>query len=106
MKKKLLALIPYLVIILACYLICPLFAHDASSTVTVLSIVIPLIVGVSSIVFGYSQGFSVPLLIASAVLFLPTLFFMIHPSGWIYLPIYVAVSAVGMIIGMLLEKKL
>lgn len=81
-------MLPYLFVILLTFYILPLFIKDTGSGMFMLLIVIPLICGIVSVIYGKKEKFSVAYSIIVALLFIPTIFIYFNDSAAIYITIY------------------
>lgn len=104
MKKRLLALLPYVIILAIAFYVLPLLIIDTGSAMFMLLLIIPLLTFICSVIFGVRQGFDFLLMIAVIILFAPTIFYY-NMSAWIYIIAYAVIALVGNGIGRVFHKR-
>lgn len=104
MKKRLLALLPYVIILAIAFYVLPLLIIDTGSAMFMLLLIIPLLTFICSVIFGVRQGFDFLLTIAVIILFAPTIFYY-NMSAWVYIIAYGVIAIVGNGIGRAFQKR-
>lgn len=104
MKKRLLALLPYVIILAIAFYVLPLLIIDTGSAMFMLLLIIPLLTFICSVIFGVRQGFDFLLTIAVIILFAPTIFYY-NMSAWVYIIAYGVIAIVGNGIGRAFHKR-
>lgn len=99
MKRKLTAMIPYLIVLAVLFYAVPLLIRDTGSAMLLMALVIPLLTLICAAVYGKRQGFHPLFALITAVLFTPTVFIFYNSSAWIYIVIYAGISLGGNGIG-------
>ena len=96
MKKRL----PYLLIIILCFYLLPLFMNDTGSGMLLLLFIFPIVVGLTSGIYGYKIQ-KIDLMYTSLIilLFIPVIFIYLNSSAFIYVLIYSVISILLNIIG-------
>lgn len=105
MKKKLIAFIPYIIVLAADFYLLPCLINDTGIAMLMMLCVMPLITFICSVIYGVRQGFDFLLPITAVILFIPTIFIYYNESAWVYVIIYGIVSIAGNGIGRLFYKK-
>lgn len=105
MRKKLLALIPYVLVLAVDFYLVPLLIQDTGSGMFILLFMVPFIAFICAVVYGVRQGFNGLLPLAGTVLFVPTIFIFYNESAWFYIIVYAAVIAIGNGVGRIFYKK-
>jgi len=105
MKKRLIGLLPYIVVFAIDFYLLPFFIVDTGSAMLMLLIVIPLIVFVGAVVCGVRMGFDILLPVCAAVLFAPTVYLHYNESAWIYIITFTFLALGGNGIGSIFCKK-
>ncbi len=106
MKRKLLSLIPYLVVLIIDFYLLPLLISNTGFAMLFMLMIIPLISFGCALIFGIKQGigfFAIPIL--AMLLFLPTVFIFYNSSALIYVVIYGIIALVGNLIGSCFHNK-
>lgn len=103
--KKLLVLLPYLVVMLVSFYILPLLLVDTGSAMLIMLVAIPLITLICSLVYGVHQGFNLLFPIITMVLFAPTVIIFYNLTAWVYIIVYGGIVLVGNAIGNVFYKK-
>uniref|UniRef100_UPI004057803E hypothetical protein n=1 Tax=Agathobacter sp. TaxID=2021311 RepID=UPI004057803E len=104
-KKKLLTLIPYVVVMAITFYLLPLLMQDTGSAMFFMLLVIPLVTLICSVVYGVRQGFDLLFPIVIMILFAPTIIVFYNLSAWIYIVVYGVVVLIGSAIGTIFYKK-
>lgn len=94
----------YLIIFIAFYLV-PILIKDTGSGMAILLIVIPLIVLITSLIYGLRNTFDFIYPLVVAIMFIPTLFIYYNASAWIYIISYSLIALIGELLGKTLQKK-
>ena len=89
MKEKLIALVPYALVLAAAFNLLPLLARDTGTAMLLMLWVTPLIALITALVYGMRRGFSLLLPAAAFFLFLPAV------SAWVYAVVYAVIVLVG-----------
>lgn len=105
MKKKLIALIPYTIVLILNFYLLPLLATNTGMAMLIMLCIIPTITFCCSVAYGVRQGFNIYLLVAVVLLFAPTIFIYYNYTAWVYIIVYALISLVGTGIGRLFYKK-
>lgn len=105
MKKKLSALLPYVIVLAIIFYVLPLLIKDTGIGMLMLLLVIPLLTFICALIHGVRQGFDFLLPLATAVLFAPTIFIFYNASAWVYIIAYAVIALVGNGIGRAFHKK-
>lgn len=71
----------------------------------ILLIVIPLIVLITSLIYGLRNTFDFIYPLVVAIMFIPTLFIYYNASAWIYIISYSLIALIGELLGKTLQKK-
>lgn len=93
--KTLKPMLPFLIVILACFYLLPLLIQDTGSGMLILLIVTPLLCFVCSLLYGTKKAFSPLYALIVALLFVPAIFIFYNSSAWIYAPAYGAIALLG-----------
>lgn len=107
MKK----LLPYITITAIIYnllpLICfiPALRYDIGSFILLLFLIYPVNAFIYSLIYGIKNGFSIFLILFTAILFIPAMFIYFNFSAWVYMIPYIIISAIGNGIGALIHKR-
>ena len=105
MKKRLIALIPYMIILILNFYLLPLLVKDTGMAMLIMLCIIPAITFCCSVAYGVRQGFNLNLCVTVALLFVPTIFIYYNYTAWVYIVVYALISLVGTGIGRLFYKK-
>ena len=105
MKKKLLALIPYVIALVINFYVLPFFIRDTGSGMLMLLLVIPLLTFICAVIYGVRQGFDLLLPVVATILFAPTISIFYNSSAWVYIIAYAIIALVGNGIGRIFYKK-
>lgn len=105
MKKKLLTLIPYVVVMAMTFYLLPLLLQDTGSAMFFMLLIIPLIILICSVVYGVRQGLDLLFPIIAMILFAPTIIIFYNLSAWVYIIAYGVIVLVGCAIGKIFHKK-
>ncbi len=105
MKKNLLVLIPYIIVLGIDFYLLPFLMRDSGTAMVLMLCVMPCIALGSGVIYGVCSGFRVELSIAALLLFIPTVFIFYNSSAWIYAPVYAAVVLAGTGAGQALHRK-
>lgn len=105
MKKRLIALIPYMIILILNFYLLPLLVKDTGMAMFIMLCIIPIITFCCSVAYGVRQGFNLYLPVTVALLFAPTIFIYYNYTAWVYIIVYALISLVGTGIGRLFYQK-
>lgn len=105
MKKTLIALIPYGILLGIDFYLLPCLIRDTGTAMLLLLCVMPLLAFVTAAAYGMRQGFSLLLPAAAALLFIPTLFLYYNASAWVYAPAYAVIVLAGTGFGRMFHGK-
>ena len=105
MKKKILALIPYVATLIIIFYLLPLVVKNTGFAMLMMLIIMPLSTFACTVIYGVRQGFDFILPILAIVLFAPTIFIFYNSSAWIYIVIYAVIAFIGIGIGRIFYKK-
>lgn len=105
MKKKLLALMPYAIVLVVIFYVLPLLIRDTGLAMFIMLFVIPFLTFVCAVIYGVRQGFDFLLPIIAAILFAPSIFIFYNTSAWIYIVAYAVIALAGNGIGRIFYKK-
>ena len=73
MKKKLIALIPYTIVLILNFYLLPLLVKDTGMAMLIMLCIIPIITFCFSVAYGVRQELNIYLLVAVVLLFAPTI---------------------------------
>lgn len=68
MKKKILALLPYVIVLAIIFYVLPLLIKDTGSGMFMLLLVIPLLTLICGVIYGVRQGFDFLLRVTATIL--------------------------------------
>lgn len=105
MKKMLIALIPYIIILILNFYLLPLLVKDTGMAMLIMLCIIPSITFCCSVAYGVRQGFNLYLPVTVALLFAPTIYIYYNYTAWVYIIAYALISLMGTGIGRLFYKK-
>ena len=105
MKKKLLALIPYAIVLAINFYLLPLFVNNTGMAMLLMLCVIPMITFICALIYGVRQGFGYLLPTTATILFAPTIFIYYNSSAWVYIIAYAVIALAGNGIGRIFYKK-
>ena len=105
MKKKILALIPYVATLIIIFYLLPLVVKNTGFAMLMMLIIMPLSTFACTVIYGVRQGFDFILPILAIVLLAPTIFIFYNSSAWIYIVIYAVIAFIGNGIGRIFYKK-
>lgn len=105
MNKRLIALIPYAVVLVADFYLLPCLIKNTSIAILMMLCIIPLIAFSCSVIYGVRQGFDYLMPMIAVILFFPTIFIYYNESAWIYVIIYGIVTFIGNGIGNTFYQK-
>lgn len=105
MKKKLSALLPYVITLAIIFYVLPLLIKNTSIGMFMLLLVIPLLTLICAVIYGVRQGFDFLLPVAATILFAPTIFIFYNASAWVYIIAYSVVALIGNGIGRAFNKR-
>ena len=105
MKKRLLRLVPYAIVLAVDFYLLPALIRDTGAAMLLMLCVMPLIAFVIGVVFGAVNGFDITLTVISIILFLPTIFIFYNYTAWVYVIAYGAIVLAGNGIGRLFHGK-
>lgn len=99
MKKKLLGLLPYLIVLAVDFYLLPLVIRDTGLAILMLLVVVPLVAVITGVLYGVRRGFNLLLPVLAMVLFAPSIFIFYNETAWVYIPFYGIAVLVGNAIG-------
>lgn len=105
MKRRLMTLAPYIILLGIDFFLLPLLAADTGSAMLLMLCVMPLAAFVLAVIYGARSGFSIALPIAAFLLFLPTIWIHYNASAWVYAVVYAVIVLIGVCGGRLFYKK-
>ena len=105
MKKKISALLPYVITLGIIYYVLPLLIKDTGIGMFMLLLVIPLLTLICAVVYGVRQGFDFLLPVAVTILFAPTIFIFYNTSALVYIIAYAVIALIGNGIGRAFHKR-
>lgn len=105
MKKKLKALIPYVIVLAADFYLLPCLINDTGIAMLMMLCVIPFIAFICSLTYGVRHGLNFLLPIIAVIIFIPTIFIYYNESAWIYVIIYGIITLAGNGLGRLFYQK-
>ena len=105
LKKRMLRLLPYAIVLALGYYVVPALIRDTGSAMFVLLLAIPLLTLACGVVFGVRHGFELLLSITAAALFIPSIFLFYNDSAWVYTIGYGAIALAGNGIGKIFHWK-
>ena len=105
MKKILLALLPYVIVLAIIFYVLPLLIKDTGIGMFMLLLAIPLLTLICAIIYGVRQGFDFLFPLTVAVLFAPTIFIFYNRSAWVYIIAYAVIALVGNGVGRAFQKR-
>ncbi len=106
MKKKLLSVIPYLIVLVVSFYILPLLIDNTGTAMLFMLLLFPLICFLCGLFYGIREGFGWMLTALVIVLYTPTVFIFYNISAWVYVIAYGAINLLGNFIGNLFRGKL
>lgn len=92
----------YLFTIGLAFYILPIFIKDAGSEIAILFLLIPFLLFILSLIYGYRHGFDIQFSLIIAILFMPTIFIFYDFSYSKYIIIYALIAFVGHMMGWLI----
>lgn len=105
MKKRLLTLLPYVIILAIAFYVLPLLIKDTGSGMFMLLLVIPLLTLICAVIYGVRQRFDFLLPLTTAILFSPTILIFYNASAWAYILAYAVIAIIGNGIGRAFHKR-
>lgn len=84
----------YIIIALNFYLL-PMLISDTGSGMFMLLLLIPVILLITSYLYGVKNGFQFKFICIVALLFIPTIYIHYNDSAWIYTALYCVIAAIG-----------
>lgn len=82
-----------------------LLIKDTGSGMMILIILIPLLISINSIIYGFkSENFDLLYMIISALLFIPFVYILMNESALVYVLIYLIIITIFYIIGYFIKK--
>jgi CDP-diglyceride synthetase len=82
-----------------------LLIKDTGSGMMILIILIPLLISINSIIYGFkSENFDLLYIIISALLFIPFVYILMNESALVYVLIYLIIITIFYIIGYFIKK--
>ena len=105
MKTKLLAMMPYVIVLMINFYALPLLITNTGLAMLAMLAVMPLITFICAVIYGARQGFNLLLALICGVLFAPTIFIFYNTTAWVYIVAYTVIAVVGNGIGSVFYKK-
>jgi hypothetical protein len=105
MKETLKGIIPYGLFLLINYYALPLLIQDTGTAMLLLVAIIPISIGVCSIIYGAKHGFHFLYIGIATLLFVPSIFIFYNSSAWAYVFFYGAIVLAGNGIGCIFTKR-
>ncbi len=105
MKKKVIAFVPYIIVLAINFYILPFLIKDTGLGMIMLLGVIPLITFITAVIYGVRQGFNILFTVITAILFAPTIYIHYNETAWVYIIAYAIIALVGNAIGRIFYKK-
>lgn len=105
MKKKLIALLPYIALLGVDFYLLPFLVRDTGSAMLLMLAVMPAAAFVTAVAYGIRNGFGLLLPIVAPVLFVPTIFIYYNSSAWIYAGGYLVIVLTGTAVGGAFYRK-
>lgn len=105
MKKRLLTLLPYAIVLAADHYLLPCLMSDTGIAMVLMLCVMPSITLICSLVYGVRHGFDFLLPGMAMILFIPTIFIFYNETAWGYVILYGILSIAGIGIGRFFCKK-
>lgn len=105
MKKRLVPLIPYLIVLGIDFYLLPLLMKNTGGAMLLMLCVMPLAAFFTALFCGMRRGFCFLLVPAAMLLFLPTLFLYYNISAWVYVIFYGVAVLAGMALGRVLYGR-
>lgn len=99
MKKRLVTLLPYAIVLAADFYLLPCLIRDTGAAMVLMLCVIPLVAFCCSVIYGVRHGFTYLLPVIAAILFFPTVFIYYNASAWVYAVFYGVITLAGNRIG-------
>ena len=103
--KNLKSMLPFWILILLGFYVLPFAIKDTGMGMLVLLFGLPLLCFICSVVFGVKNGFNFIFCAVVGLLFIPSLFIFYNESAWVYVIMYLGISLVGNLIGMIFYKR-
>ena len=103
--KNLKSMLPFWILILLGFYVLPFAIKDTGMGMLVLLFGLPMLCFICSVVFGVKNGFSFIFSAVVGLLFIPSLFIFYNESAWVYVIMYLGISLVGNLIGMIFYKR-
>lgn len=91
--------IPYIIINILAFYLLPLLIKDTGSGMFVLIIAIPIICFIASLLYGIKNSLNLFYIVATVLLFVPTMFLYYNESTLIYVLLYGAIATLGNFLG-------
>lgn len=105
MKKTLIGLLPYLLVLAADFYLLPRLIGDTGSAMLIMLCVMPLIAFICSLIYGVLHSFNILLPVLTAILFASTVPIYYNDSALIYILAYAIAALAGNGIGKLFYNK-
>ncbi len=105
MKKKLLSVIPYVIVLAMNFYLLPLIVKNTGFAMITMLGIMPLLTFACAVLYGVRQGFDFILPIIVIVLFSPTIFIFYNSSAWIYIVFYAVIGFIGNGIGRFFSRN-
>lgn len=105
MKKRRIALIPYVLVLAVDFYLLPLLMGNTGMAMLLMLFVMPLAAFITALAHGMRRGFSLLLPAAAFLLFLPTVFIYYNASAWVYAIAYAGIVLAGTGVGRIFYGK-
>lgn len=105
MNIRLRKMLVYLIVIIIAFYLLPLCIGDTSSAMNILLLWIPVICFITSLIYGYKNGYDWIFPIMVTFLFIPTIFIFYNTSASFYILVYGIIIVVGGLLGSFVAKK-
>lgn len=105
MNIRLRKMLVYLIVIIIAFYLLPLCISDTSSAMNILLLWIPVICFITSLIYGYKNGYDWIFPIIVTLLFIPTIFIFYNTSASFYILVYGIITVVGGLLGSFVAKK-
>ena len=99
MKKKTIAMIPYLITIILLFYVLPLIIRDTGCAIFVLLIGIPVGCFVTALIYGIRHSFNIFYVVLVVLLFVPTIYIYYNFTATFYSYIFGVITLIGNGIG-------
>lgn len=96
---------PYYALILLVFYVLPHVVIDTGSGMFMLLFVMPLIVFLTSFVYGIRRGFHLRYALIVALSFIPSIYLIYNDSAWIYTLIFGCLALFGNVLALIFRTK-